>query len=170
MELIQTVPEFNLYEDFWNIFTESQNQPPSYTALGSDIRSSLISEGCEIFGSVYNSILSTGVIVEEGAVIRNSIIMQDCIIRRNSLVEKSILDEGTTVGEGARIGVGENIPNKQKPNVYCSGITVIGERSTIPDKVTIGKNCVISGATTYEDYDQGRLESGDSLIMEVMEQ
>ena len=170
MDLIQTVPEFNLYEDFWDIFTESQNQPPSFTALSSDIRSSLISEGCEIYGSVYNSVLGTGVIVEDGAVVRNSIIMQDCIISKNSLVEKSIIDEGTTVGLGARIGVGENIPNKQKPHIYSSGITVIGEQSTIPNKVTIGKNCVISGNTTYEDYEQGRLESGESLIMEVVEQ
>ena len=164
MDLINIVPEFNLYEPFWDIYTDSQNESPSYTALTSDVRSSLISDGCEIYGSVYNSVLSTGVIVEEGAVVRDSIIMKNCVISKNSLVEKSILDDNVLVGESVRIGIGENIPNKNKPHVYYSGITVIGEDSVIPSKTNIGKNCVISGKTTEADYTNQKLDSGESLI------
>lgn len=164
MDLIKTVPEFNLYEAFWDIYTDGENEPPSYTSLTSDIRSSLISDGCEIHGSVYNSVLSPGVVVEEGAVIRDSIVMKGCVISKNSLIEKSILDENVVVGECARIGVGEDIPNKAKPNIYYTGITVIGENSAIPPKVSIGKNCVISGETLDEDYKNQRLDSGETLI------
>lgn len=167
MDLIKTVPEFNLYEDFWDIYTNSQNQTPSYASANSDIRASLISEGCEIYGSVYNSILSTGVIVEEGAVVRDSIIMENCVISKNSLIERSIIDEFTYVGKGSRIGTGSNTPNIKKPHIYNSGITVIGEYSVIPPQVTIGKNCVVSGKTKPDDYPNQKLESGECLLKEV---
>lgn len=169
MDLIQTVPEFNLYDDFWNIYTDSQHQPPSYTAASSDVRSSLISEGCEIYGSVYNSVLSMGVVVEEGAVVRDSIIMKDCIISKNSVIERSIIDANTFIGENTKIGIGENIANKRKPKVYYSGITVVGENSIVPAWVTIGKNCVISGNTFISDYHNNLLESGESIIKEEAE-
>lgn len=166
MDLVQTVPEFNLYEDFWHIYTDSQNQSPSYASIESNIRTSIISEGCEINGSVHNSVLSTGVTVEEGVIIRDSIIMQNCVIKKDSYVERCIIDENTIIGEGAKIGIGDNIANLNKPHIYYSGITVVGEQTTIPQYVTVGKNCVISGCTTTEDYPQGKLNSGESLIKE----
>ena len=169
MDLIQTVPEFNLYEDFWHIYTDSQHQSPSYAASTSDVRSSLISEGCEIYGSVYNSVISMGVIVEEGAVVRDSIIMKDCIISKNSLVERCIMDENSFIGENTKVGIGENVVNKINPKVYHSGITVIGENTVIPAWVTIGKNCVITGSTSLSDYINNTLESGESIMKEEVE-
>jgi len=73
--LIQTVPDFNLYENFDKIYTDSDHQPPLYTGANSEVKASIISEGCEVLGKVYNSILGPEVIVEEGAVIRDSILM-----------------------------------------------------------------------------------------------
>ena len=167
MELIQTVPDFNLYENFWNIYTDSSNQSPIFASRDSDIKTSIISEGCEIYGSVHNSVISPGVIVEAGAIVRDSIIMQDCIIKADAIIERSILDMGVIVGEKAKIGMGDNIPNVNKPKVYYSGISVIGEDSTIPPNVTIGKNCVISGNTIEEDYTNLSLESGQSILKGV---
>lgn len=169
MDLIKTVPEFNLYEKFWPIYTNTQHQAPSYTSMSSDVRSSLISDGCEIYGCVYNSVLSSGVIVEEGAVIRDSIIMKDCIVSKGCVIERSIIDECVHVGEYTKIGFGENIPNKVRPKIYYSGITVIRERTIIPGGVTIGKNCIISGVTSVSDYNNETLQSGESLIKEEAE-
>ena len=57
-------------------------------------------------------------------------------------------------------------PNKFKPAVYAFGLAVIGEKSVIPAGVKIGKNTAISGITTAEDYPNGILESGESIIKE----
>jgi len=72
-----------------------------------------------------------------------------------------------TIGDDAHIGVGENIVNVFRPQIYDTGITVFGESSTVPDKVKIGKNCVIFGKTTPADYTDCRLESGQSIVKKV---
>ena len=164
MELIQMLPEFNLYENHWSIYTDSSSQAPSFACHNSDIKTSIVSEGCEIYGSVYNSVISPGVIIESGAVVKDSIIMENCIIKSGVVIEQSILDMGVIVGEGSKIGIGENKANKRKPKVYYSGISVIGEESTIPAGVVIGKNCVISGTTKLEDYEKSGLASGESIF------
>ncbi|MCL2840949.1 MAG: glucose-1-phosphate adenylyltransferase [Defluviitaleaceae bacterium] len=169
MDLIQTLPEFNLYEDFDKIYTDSANQPPMYTGLNAEIEGSLVSEGSEIIGKVYNSVLGTNVIVEEGAIVRDSIIMEECYIGKGTVIERCIIDKHTTIGENAKIGDGENIKNIHKPDLYDTGITVIGEFSIIPDNVTIGKNCVIFARTEPRDYENGRLESGQSIVKQVNE-
>jgi len=167
MDLIQTVPDFNLYEDFNKIYTDADHQPPLYTGPNSEVTGSIISEGSEVLGKVYNSVLGPGVIVEEGAVVRDSIIMEECYIGKGTSVERCIIDTGCTIGDGVVIGNGENIKNAHKPNLYDTGITVIGEHSTVPDNVTIGKNCVIFGRTEPHDYPDSRLESGQSIVKPV---
>jgi glucose-1-phosphate adenylyltransferase len=166
MELIKAVPEFNLYEDFAKIYTSSDHQPPQFTGADADVKTSLLSEGCEVFGSVYNSTLGPDVIVESGAEIRDSIIMANCVIMENAVIDRCIIDENCVIGAGTKIGMGENVPNKHKPHIYDTGITVIGENSTIPEGVTIGKNCVICGTTTAAHYKNMTLESGETLELD----
>ena len=167
MELIKSLPEFNLYEDFWPIYTESTIQHPQYCGVNSIIKSSLISEGCEIYGTVESSVLSPGVIVEEGAYIKDSIIMDMCIIRSGSQLDRCIIDRNTTIGSNVKIGFGENIPNTLYPHIYDTGISVIGENSIVPDNITIGKNCVLYGHLTKEDFNNDYLESGNGVVKEV---
>lgn len=166
MELIKTLPEFNLYEDFWKIFTNSKHQPPQYTGANASISMSIVSEGCEVDGEVHNSVLGPDVIVEKGAVIRDSILMEGTVIGENSVIERCILDEGCIVGQNVQMGCGENIPNEGKPNIYNTGITVLGDHSSIPSGVKIGKNCVIFGKTTEESYPNHELSSGKSIVAE----
>ena len=166
MELIKTVPEFNFYDSFWKIYTNSENQPPQYVAAGAKIKQSIISEGCEIYGEVYSSVLGPDVIVEEGAVIRDSIFMENVVVKKNAVIDRCIIDRNTIVGEGAVLGEGENVPNEDKPNIYNTGITVAGENTVIPAGIKIGKNCVLYGDTKEEDYTDGKLESGKSIVRE----
>ncbi|MBS4959575.1 MAG: glucose-1-phosphate adenylyltransferase [Clostridiales bacterium] len=166
MELVQTVPAFNLYEDFWKIYTNLDHQPPQYTGMEAKVCSSIASEGSEIYGEVYNSVLGPDVIIGKGSVIRDSIIMSGTVIGENCMLDRVIIDEQSQIGNEVRIGSGENIANEMKPKIYNTGITVIGEKSVVPDKVEIGKNCVVYGRTTFEDYPEGRLESGKSAIIE----
>ena len=164
MDLIRTVPEFNLYEEFWKIYTDADHQPPQYLGPASDVRSCLVSEGCEIYGSVFNSVLGPDVIVEEGAVIRDSIIMSDCYIGKNTGLERCIIDDGARIGNNVAIGIGENVPNEDKPGLYNTGLSVVGELSVVPDGIRAGKNCVIFGKTDYSDYENGCLASGKSVM------
>ncbi|MBO8434661.1 MAG: glucose-1-phosphate adenylyltransferase [Tyzzerella sp.] len=166
MELIKTLPEFNLYEDFWKIYTNSDHQPPQYTAKGAKLSTSIASEGSEVYGEVYNSVLGPGVIVEKGAVVRDSIIMENSVIGAGSYIERCIIDENCTVGENVKMGIGENIENESKPKIYNTGITVVGDNTTIPSNVEIGKNCVLYGNTVESDYPENRLLSGKSIIKE----
>ena len=162
MELIDIVPEFNLYEEFWKIYTNSAILPPQYIAENAVIDRSIIGNGCEIYGEVHNCVISAGVTIEEGAVVRDSIIMSDCTIGKGCVIDKSIIAENTKIGEGAILGIEE--PNKLKPAVYSFGLVTIGENSVIPDHVQIGKNTAISGITNKEDYPDGVLGSGETLI------
>jgi len=163
MDLIQTLPDFNLYEDFWKIYTNSDHQPPIFTGGNSDVRTSIISEGCEILGKVYNSVIGPGVVIEEGAVVKDSIIMRRCMIGRNTHLNRCIMDESCIIGNDVVIGEGANISNLDKPKIYDSGITVLGEHTIVPDGVRIGQNCVIYGTTKLEDYENCCLESGHSI-------
>ena len=166
MELIRTLPEFNLYEDFWKIYTNSDHQPPQYTAKGAKLSTSIASEGCEVYGEVYNSVLGPGVIVEEGAIVRDSIIMEQTVIGKGCYIERCIIDENCIVGDNVKIGIGDNIANESKPKIYNTGITVIGDNTSIPSNIEIGKNCVIYGSTKNSDYIDNRLLSGKSIINE----
>lgn len=166
MELIKTLPEFNLYEDFWKIYTNSDHQPPQYTAAGAKLSTSLASEGCEVYGEVYNSVLGPGVIIEKGAVVKDSIIMENTVVGENCYIDRCIIDENCVIGNNVKMGVGENIVNESKPKIYNTGITVVGDDTVIPSNVEIGKNCVIYGNTIESDYPSNKLESGKSIIKE----
>ncbi len=167
MDLVKTLPDFNLYDDFWKIYTDTEHQPPMYTGPNSEVRTSLLSEGCEVRGRVINSVLGPSVIVEEGASVTDSIIMENCVIGKNAVLERVIADEACEIGEGVVIGNGDNVPNENKPSLYNTGITVLGEYTKIPGGVSIGKNCVVYGATNPENYADGRLESGGSIVIEA---
>ena len=59
---------------------------------------------------------------------------------------------------------GEYAPSTYDPKVYQFDLVTIGEHSVIPENVKIGKNTAISGVTVLEDYPDGLLASGDSII------
>lgn len=165
MELIETLPQFNLYEDFWKIYTNSNLQPPMYSGPNSEIKTSIVSEGCQVEGKVIHSVLSKNVVIEEGAVIKDSIIMEGCHIGKNAVIDRCIIDQNTTIGNNVVMGNGDNTPNENKPNIYNTGITVIGSNTTVPDGIEIGKNCVIYGPTKTDNYPDNKLPSGKSVVI-----
>lgn len=164
MELIDIIPEFNLYEEYWKIYTKSDIIPPQYISENSKIERSIIGEGTEICGQVTNSVIGSGVVIGEGAVVKDSIIMKGTEIGAGAVIDKAIIAEEVKIGEGAELGVGEFAPSKYDPKVYQFDLVTIGESSVIPAGVKIGKNTAISGVTVPEDYHGGMLESGDYII------
>ena len=98
MELIDIIPEFNLYEEYWRIYTKSDIIPPQYISSEARIEKSIIGEGSEIYGEVVNSVIGAGVVVGKGAVVRDSILMQGCVIGAGAKVDKAILAEEVKIG------------------------------------------------------------------------
>ena len=164
MELIDIIPEFNLYEEFWKIYTSNEIIPPQYVAENAVINKCIIGDGSEIYGEVHNSVIGAGVTIGKGAVVRDSIIMRGVTVGENVVMNRAIVAENTVIGKNVELGIGEDVPNKVKPGVYSFGLVTIGENSVVPDHVKIGKNTAISGVTTAEDYPDGILESGETLI------
>ncbi len=164
MELIDIIPEFNLYEEYWKVYTKSDIIPPQYVAENAVIDKSIVGEGTEVFGEVHSSVIGAGVVIRAGAVVRDSIIMRDCVIGEGAKVTKAIVAEESVIGAGAWLGVGEYAPNRYDPKVYQFDLVTIGEHSVIPDNVKVGKNTAISGVTAEEDYPAGVLASGESVI------
>jgi len=164
MELIDIIPEFNLYEEYWKIYTKSEKIPPQFISAEAKVGKSIIGEGTEIYGEVTNSVIGSGVVIEKGAVVRDSIIMQDSVIEADAVVDKAIVAEDVRIGAGARLGVGEYAPSKYDPKVYQFDLVTVGEHSVIPAGVEIGKNTAVSGVTEASDYPDGKLESGGYIV------
>lgn len=164
MELINIIPIFNLYEEFWRIYTKSDALPPQYISEYARVDRSIIGEGSDIYGEVYNSVIGVGVTIGEGAVIRDSIIMKDTKIGNGSHIDRAIIAENVQIGENVEIGFGDEVPNKLDSKIYNGGLATIGEYSVIPSNVKIGKNTAISGITNTGDYPNGVLGSGEYII------
>lgn len=113
MELIDIIPEFNLYEEFWKIYTNSANIPPQYISDQSVVDRCIISNGSEIYGEVHNSVLGGGVTIGKGSIVRDSILMRDVVIGDNCVIDKAIIAEGTEIGNNVVIGIGSEVPNKE---------------------------------------------------------
>lgn len=163
MELIDIVPEFNLYEEYWKIYTKSEILPPQYVSQNSVVERSIIGEGTNIYGKVYNSVIGCGVTIGEGTVIRDSIIMNHAQIGAHCELNKAILAEYVVVKDNVAMGVGAEAENDSAPHIYNHGIVTVGEKSIIPQGVRIGKNTVIFGETEEKDYPEHMLASGKSL-------
>ena len=163
MELSDIIPEFNLYEEFWRIYTKGDVIPPQYISEDAVVDKCMIGEGTEVYGEVHNSVIGPNVVIGRGSVIRDSIIMKNTSVGENVVMDKAIVAEDVVVGNNVVIGCGEEAPNVLKPAVYSFGLAAIGENSVIPDNVKIGKNTAISGVTTKEDYPDGELAAGQVI-------
>ena len=164
MELIDLIPEFNLYEEYWPIYTKCDTIEPQYIAQEGHVERCIVGESSEIHGAVINSVIGPNVYIGPGTVVRDSIIMKDTCIGRNVTINKAIIAENCRIEDGANLGVGDEAPNKMNPNVYAFGLVTVGDDSVIPENVKVGKNTAISGVTLKEDYPNGVLASGEVII------
>ena len=122
MDLLGEKPVFSMDDENWRFYTRHLNYPAQYIGADATVTNTIVSEGCEVFGTVENSVLFPGAKVEAGAVVRDSVIMSDTVVAKDAVVTYSLIDTNVVVGEGAKVG-GE---------VGCAeGITVLGEGTVI---------------------------------------
>jgi glucose-1-phosphate adenylyltransferase len=110
MDLLKIDNELNLFDKDWKIYSVNPLQPPQYVSRESKVVNSMISEGCKIFGTVVNSVLSPGVYIGKGAYISDTVIMRNSIIRENTIIHRSIIGSRGEINEECSIGK-EDSPN-----------------------------------------------------------
>ncbi len=159
------------WEVHTNINSSSKfaDRPPAAIGASAKVETALISAGCKIYGTVINSILSPGVVVEKGATVTNSILFQDCTIGRDAQVDLSIFDKRVTVGQRAVIGAGKNytIANRHKPDHLYSGISLLGAKVSVPAGFSIGRNCVVNSTDgSPAPWPESPLADGESLFFD----
>ena len=118
MELLDPQAEFKLLDTRMHILSNLNEAPSSFVGETASVTHSMVCNGCEILGTVENSILSPGVTVEKGAVVRDSILLPDSTVGEGAVVERTILNERSAIAPGAKVG-GANL------------ITVVGDDATM---------------------------------------
>ena len=105
MDLVGDDPVHKMNDKSFRIYSRNMARPPQFLGENSAVVSSLISEGCRIYGTVENSILSGGVVVEEGAIVKDSIIMDDVVVSKNAAVYTAIVDQDTVIAPDVTVGI-----------------------------------------------------------------
>ena len=134
MDLLGDNPVFDVADNNWKIQSRSPLAPPHYIGEGAKIDNSIIMSGCEVFGTVENSVLASDVKISKGATIKNSIIMSDVTIEEGAVVEYSIIDERTVIGKNAKIG-----DEKESGK----GIALIGRDLVVGDNLSVEGGAII---------------------------
>jgi glucose-1-phosphate adenylyltransferase len=143
----------------------SADRPPARFGNDASVSCSMISAGCIVRGTVENSVLAPGVVVEEGAAVRNSILFADCVVGKNSMVDLTICDKRAQILGDSIVGSGSrhDFPNIQQPTHLYTGISLIGKEAIIPSGVTIGRNCIINSQTAEDAYSTKEIADGETL-------
>ena len=135
MDLLGEIPELSISNEEWRIYSRHDAHAPQYVGKDAVIDNSSITEGCQIYGTVCNSVLGAGVRVMDGAVVEDAVIMENVVIGEGAQVRYSIIDENVKVGKNCRIG---------KDKTEAKGITVIAAGLTVADGINIEDDKMIS--------------------------
>ena len=127
MDLIGDEPILSMSDKTFRIFSRNVARAPQYIGKDAVVDNSLVSEGCQIHGTVINSVLSGGVIIEKGAIVKDSVVMEDVVVKSGAAVYSSIIDSDVVVESGAVAGV-ENA-DKNNILIYAKGTVITADNS-----------------------------------------
>jgi glucose-1-phosphate adenylyltransferase len=128
--LTKVVPELNLYDRNWPIWTYQEQLPPAKFVFNNDDRrgsatDSLISGGCIISGSqVTNSVLFSDVRVNSYSTIEDSVILPNVDIGRYVTLKRVVVDKGARIPDGMEIGLNPE-QDRKRFHVSDKGITLV---------------------------------------------
>ncbi len=142
MDLLGETPVLNLDDEDWRIYARHEAHAPQFVGEGAVIANSSITEGCEIFGTVVNSVIGAGVKIEAGAEVRDSVILENVTVCKGAVLNFAIVDGGTTIGEGAELG---------EAGAGAGEICVVGADINVPAGTKIAKGAMISKAADIKE-------------------
>ena len=121
MDLLEEVPEFDLTDPRWKIYSRTPVMPPQFLGKNAVVENSMLTEGCEVYGTVKHSVLFAGVRVDEGAVVENSVVMPGTLIHAGAVVDRTIIAEDCVISKNAKVGEAEG------------DIALIGQATVLPE-------------------------------------
>ena len=121
MDLLKDPPEFDLTDPRWKIYSRTPVMPPHFIADDAVVQNSMITEGCEIDGTVRDSVLFAGVTVEAGAIVEDSVIMPGTRIESGAVIRRSIVSENCVISKNCQVGEAEG------------DIALVGQSTTLPE-------------------------------------
>ena len=134
MDLLSENPAFDVGDVSWKIHSRNPLAPPEYLGPKARVKNSMLALGCEVYGTVENSVLSSNVIVEEGAVVKDSVIMSGTVVRKGAVISYSILDEDVVAEEDTKVG---------EDKETAAGIAVLGRGVTVGKGASVGAGKII---------------------------
>ncbi len=140
MDLINPNIPIDLYDPAWKIYSRNPVMPPQNIGKNAKIQNSMVTEGCNIDGTVDFSMISDGVTIEKGAKVTDSILMPGAVVKAGAVVEYSIVGENSVIGENAHIGARpEDMPVRDD-----WGIAVVGHGLNISNGSVVAPKQIIS--------------------------
>ena len=127
MDLLNPKVNINLSGDQWRIYARNEPHPPHFIREKADIAESLITEGCDINGKLWYTVLFSGVTVEEGAELNSAVVMKNTVIKKGAIVKYAIIAEDAVIEEGAVVG--DDPCNYSDPSEW--GIAVVGRGAVV---------------------------------------
>jgi glucose-1-phosphate adenylyltransferase len=130
IDLVQVVPQLNLYDDHWPILSLQRQLPPAKFVLDEEGRrgmavDALVASGCIVSGAVVRrSILFSKVRVSEGSQIEDSVLLPNVSVGQNVHVRRAVIDTHCVLPDGLRIGH-DPAQDRERFHVTERGITLV---------------------------------------------
>ena len=139
MDMLAPRSSIDLYDPSWPIYARTPIKPPHVTGPNARISHSLVTGGCQVDGSVENSVLFHSVTVEEGANVQYSILMPGTVVKAGAQVSYAIVAEDAVIEAGAVIGSAPDGDPNWGIAVVAGGVTV-GEKAVVPPSAMVREN------------------------------
>jgi glucose-1-phosphate adenylyltransferase len=138
MDLLGEPPVLNLNDEEWRVYARHEAHAPQFVGESAVIVNSSITEGCDISGTVINSIVGAGVKIKKGATVRDSVLFEDVVVESGAQIDHAIIDSGTTIGSNSKIG---------KQGAGAGAIAVVAADLCVPADSVIPEGAMISKAS-----------------------
>ena len=139
MDLLNPNVPLDVWDPSWKIFSRTSGHPGHHIGKLAHVDNSMVTEGCEVEGTVQNSVLFAGAVVAKGATVDSSIIMPGAVVEEGAEVYYSIIAENVVVKKGAVVGAKpEDVEDKSK-----WGVAVVGEGVTIGEGAKVGPKAML---------------------------
>ena len=136
MDMLAPHNSIDLNDTSWPIYARTPVRPPHVTGPNGVVSHSLVTGGCEVNGTVENSVLFHSVTVEEGADIQYSILMPGAKVKAGAKVHYAIVAENAVIEAGATVGAAPTGEDGWGIAVVAGGVT-IGENAVVSPSAMI---------------------------------
>ena len=139
MDMLSIGTGIDPYDPSWPIYARPATKPPHFTGPDAKISHSMVTGGCEVYGTVENSVLFHSITVEVGATVRYSILMPGTVVKAGAVVDYAIVAENAVIGENATVGTP---PPPEGSDDW--GITVVAQDIKVGDGAVVPANAMIT--------------------------